>query len=75
MKIAIEIPEEFETDVYQRGMFGQANKLVEFFDRIESAISCKQVPTCALYEKEIAEMFSKAFSSLEIIKSEEGKSE
>lgn len=64
MRITIEIPKEFEIDVLKRGTFGESNKFVEFFKRVESAIVCHQVPTCGRYEKETAEMFAKAFENL-----------
>lgn len=71
MKIMIEIPSEFETDVNTKGTFGESNKFVEFFRRVNSAITCHQVPTCGRYEKEIAEMFANAFEELEIVKEKE----
>lgn len=71
MKIIIEIPRQFEVDVRNKGTFGEKNKFVEFFRRVESAIRFKQVPTCGLYEKETAEMFAKAFDNLEIVKENE----
>ena len=48
----IEIPKEFEVDF-------KTDKFKDFFSRVVADIDCKGL--CGNYEKEIAEMFIKAF--------------
>ena len=52
----IEIPKEFEVDF-------KTDKFKDFFSRVISDIDCKGL--CGNYEKEIAEMFIKAFGESE----------
>ena len=52
----IEIPKEFEVDF-------KTDKFKDFFSRVISDIDCKGL--CENYEKEIAEMFIKAFENSE----------
>lgn len=56
MKVIIDIPENFERDY-------TADKFKDFFLRIIANINYKGV--CGRYEKEIAEMFLKAFGDSE----------
>lgn len=52
MKITIDIPREYERDFI-------ADKFKDFFSRVITDIDCSGL--CGNYEKEIAEMFIKAF--------------
>ena len=52
----IEIPKEFEVDF-------KTDKFKDFFSRVVADIDCKGL--CGNYEKEIAEMFIKAFENSE----------
>lgn len=61
MKIEIEIPKEFEED-YKRNFFRS------FFFRVSLDIEGNTVELCGNYEKEIAEMFAKAFENSKEIK-------
>lgn len=56
MKLIIDIPKEFETDY-------RVNKFKDFFTRVSFAIEKVDglYGLCGNYEKEIAEMFLKAF--------------
>ena len=56
MKIIIDIPNEFTGDYI-------ADKFKDFFSRVVADIDCKGL--CGNYEKEIAEMFIKAFENSE----------
>ena len=56
MKIIIDIPNEFTGDYI-------ADKFKDFFSRVIADINCKGL--CGNYEKEIAEMFIKAFEDSE----------
>lgn len=56
MKIMIDIPKEFTGDYI-------ADKFKDFFSRVIADIDCKRL--CGNYEKEIAEMFIKAFEDSE----------
>lgn len=53
MKLTIDIPKEFTGDFI-------ADKFKDFFSRVIADIDCKGL--CSNYEKEIAEMFIKAFN-------------
>lgn len=74
MKIVIDIPKEFETDVLTRGFLGAENKFVEFFQRVSSGIRFKN-NVCGRYELEIADMFAEQFEKLEIINDDSTKTE
>ena len=52
MKVVIDIPNDFTGDYI-------ADKFKDFFSRVIADIDCKGM--CGRYEKEIAEMFLKAF--------------
>lgn len=56
MKVIIGIPKDFEGDYI-------ADKFKDFFSRVIADIDCKGM--CGRYEKEIAEMFLKAFDDSE----------
>ena len=56
MKIIIDVPKEFTQDYI-------ADKFKDFFSRVITDIDCKGL--CGNYEKEIAEMFIKAFENSE----------
>ena len=56
MKVVIDIPEDFTGDYI-------ADKFKDFFSRVIADIDCKGM--CGRYEKEIAEMFLKAFDDSE----------
>ena len=56
MKVVIDIPKDFEGDYI-------ADKFKDFFSRVIADIDCKGM--CGRYEKEIAEMFLKAFDDSE----------
>lgn len=56
MKIIIDIPNDFTGDYI-------ADKFKDFFSRVVADIDCKGL--CGNYEKEIAEMFIKAFEESE----------
>ena len=56
MKVIIDIPNEFTEDYI-------ADKFKDFFSRVATDIDCKGL--CGNYEKEIAEMFIKAFENSE----------
>ena len=56
MKVVIDIPKDFTGDYI-------ADKFKDFFSRVISDIDCKGM--CGRYEKEIAEMFLKAFDDSE----------
>ena len=56
MKIIINIPNKFTGDYI-------ADKFKDFFSRVVEDIDCKGL--CGNYEKEIAEMFIKAFKDSE----------
>ena len=56
MKVVIDIPKDFTGDYI-------ADKFKDFFSRIIADIDCKGM--CGRYEKEIAEMFLKAFDDSE----------
>ena len=53
MKVVIDIPKDFKGDYI-------ADKFKDFFSRVIADIDCKGM--CGRYEKEIAEMFLKAFN-------------
>lgn len=59
MKLIIEIPKEFETDYRNFDKFGN------FFERVIADIDYRGA--CGLYEKEIAQMFEKAFKDAEVV--------
>ena len=61
MKIEIEIPKEFEEDY-------KCNFFRSFFFRVSLDIEGNSVELCGNYEKEIAEMFAKAFENSKEIK-------
>lgn len=54
MKVIIDIPKDFTGDYI-------ADKFKDFFSRVIADIDCKCM--CGRYEKEIAEMFLKAFGN------------
>ena len=56
MKVVIDIPKDFERDYI-------VDKFKDFFSRVIADIDCKGM--CGRYEKEIAEMFLKAFDDSE----------
>lgn len=56
MKVAIDIPNDFTGDYI-------VDKFKDFFSRVIADIDCKGM--CGRYEKEIAEMFLKAFDDSE----------
>ena len=56
MKVVIDIPKDFSGDYI-------ADKFKDFFSRVIADIDCKGM--CGRYEKEIAEMFLKAFDDSE----------
>ena len=56
MKVVIDIPNDFTGDYI-------ADKFKDFFSRVIADIDCKGM--CGRYEKEIAEMFLKAFDDSE----------
>lgn len=56
MKIIIDIPKDFTGDYI-------ADKFKDFFSRVIADVDCKGM--CGRYEKEIAEMFLKAFEESE----------
>lgn len=56
MKVVIDIPKDFTGDY-------AADKFKDFFSRVISDIDCNGM--CGRYEKEIAEMFLKAFDDSE----------
>ena len=56
MKVVIDIPKDFEGDYI-------VDKFKDFFLRVIADIDCKGM--CGRYEKEIAEMFLKAFDDSE----------
>lgn len=56
MKVVIDIPNDFTGDYI-------ADKFTDFFSRVIADIDCKGM--CGRYEKEIAEMFLKAFDDSE----------
>lgn len=56
MKVVIDIPKDFEGDYI-------ADKFKDFFSRVIADIDCNGM--CGRYEKEIAEMFLKAFDDSE----------
>lgn len=56
MKVVIDIPKDFEGDYI-------VDKFKDFFSRVIEDIDCKGM--CGRYEKEIAEMFLKAFDDSE----------
>ena len=56
MKVIIDIPNDFTGDYI-------ADKFKDFFSRVIADIDCKGL--CGNYEKEIAEMFIKAFEESE----------
>lgn len=56
MKVVIDIPKDFGGDYI-------ADKFKDFFSRVIADIDCKGM--CGRYEKEIAEMFLKAFDDSE----------
>lgn len=56
MKVVIDIPSDFTGDYY-------VDKFKDFFSRVIADIDCKGM--CGKYEKEIAEMFLKAFDDSE----------
>lgn len=74
MKIVIDIPKEFETDVFTKGVLGEENKFVEFFKRVSSGIIFRN-SACGRYELEISDMFAKQFAKLEILNDESTKTE
>lgn len=67
MKIVIEIPNEWEKDLTTKGMFGEENMFIEFFNRVVSSIKFKN-NVCGRYELETAEMLAKAFKNVERLK-------
>lgn len=56
MKVIFDIPNEFTGDYI-------VDKFKDFFSRVIADIDCKGL--CGNYEKEIAEMFTKAFENSE----------
>lgn len=56
MKVIIDIPKDFTGDYI-------VDKFKDFFSRVATDIDCKGL--CGNYEKEIAEMFIKAFEDSE----------
>lgn len=56
MKVVIDVPKDFEGDYI-------VDKFKDFFSRVIADIDCKGM--CGRYEKEIAEMFLKAFDDSE----------
>ena len=65
-KVELELPNEFKRDFVQKGMCGNPNKMAECFDRILSAIKCKNVCTIATYEREICEVMKIAVGNAKI---------
>ena len=65
-KIELELPVEFKRDFVQKGMCGNPNKMAECFDRILSAIRCKDITSIATYEREICEVLKIAFGNAKI---------
>ena len=57
MKVVIDIPKDFTGDYI-------ADKFKDFFSRVITDVDCRGV-MCGRYEKEIAEMFLKAFDDSE----------
>lgn len=57
MKVIIDIPKDFTGDYI-------ADKFKDFFSRVIADVDCRGV-MCGRYEKEIAEMFLKAFDDSE----------
>lgn len=71
-KVELELPDEFKRDFTEVGMFENKNLMAECFDRILSAIRCKDVSCIATYEREICEVLKIAMGNAKIER-EEGK--
>jgi len=65
-KVELELPDEFKRDFTEKGMFDNKNKMSECFDRILSAIRCKDVSSIATYEREICEVMKIAMGNARI---------
>jgi len=65
-KVELELPDEFKRDFTEKGMFDNKNKMSECFDRILSAIRCKDVSCIATYEREICEVMKIAMGNAKI---------
>ena len=65
-KVELELPDEFKRDFTEKGMFDNKNKMSECFDRILSAIRCKDVSSIATYEREICEVMKIAMGNAKI---------
>jgi hypothetical protein len=65
-KVELELPNEFKRDFTEKGMCGNPNKMAECFDRILSAIRCKDVSCIATYEREICEVMKIAMGNAKI---------
>lgn len=66
MKVELELPDEFKRDFTEKGMFDNKNKMSECFDRILSAIRCKDITSLATYEREICEVMKIAMGNAKI---------
>ena len=71
-KVELELPVEFKRDFTDKGMCGNKNKMAECFDRILSAIECKNVCTIATYERENCEVMKIAMGNAKISEEENG---
>lgn len=65
-KVELELPDEFKRDFTEKGMCGNPNKMAECFDRILSAIRCKDTFSIATYEREICEVMKVAMGNAKI---------
>lgn len=65
-KVELELPVEFKRDFTEKGMFDNKNKMSECFDRILSAIRCKDITSLATYEREICEVMKIAMGNAKI---------
>ncbi len=74
-KVEIELPVEFKRDFTEIGMFENKNKMAECFDRILSAIRCKDVSSIWDYEREIIEVMKVAMGNAKISEVEDGNTE
>ena len=65
-KVELELPVEFKRDFTEKGMFDNKNKMSECFDRILSAIRCKDITSLATYEREICEVMKIAMGNAKV---------
>ena len=65
-KVELELPDELKRDFTEKGMFDNKNKMSECFDRILSAIRCKDVSSIATYEREICEVMKIAMGNAKV---------